>query len=364
MKLPTLYKLDSKSQIREWSIETEKNCQGWIYKQTHGLRDGKLQTTSTRITEGKNIGKANETTVEKQCLAEATSLWTKQVDRKGYTQSVPVHKPYRPMLAQSYPKDKKNLLFPCFGQPKLDGVRCLARIRGGLVTLFSRQGKVFNSLPHIQDELKTYPDQVLDGELYIHGTDFQKLVGAIKRDKPSGESSLIQYHVYDIVNEHISFIDRWRQILKMKFNQTNFIKRVDTFAIQSESDIPKLHEEYTQLGYEGIMLRNQQGAYKINGRSKDLQKYKKFIDMEFEIIGAYENKGKQEGQCTLTCITKEGYEFGVKPKGNAKEREQYWTDYQAGKLKGKLLTVRFFSWTSSDEPVPRFPIGTIIRDYE
>ncbi len=121
----------------------------------------------------------------------------------------------------------------------------------------------------------------------------------------------------------------------------------------------------TQLarGYEGIMLRNRFAPYKVGGRSADLQKVKLFIDMEFAIIGAYENE-KQRGQCTLECVTKAGASFGAKPKGDSKVREQYWTDWQAGKLKGKVLTVRFFEWTTSEHPVPRFPVGIVVRDYE
>ncbi len=363
MKFATLYKLDSKNKVREWSIEVKQNGSGWIYEQTHGLKGGKLQTTSTRIAKGKNIGKANETSVEKQCLAEAESLWNKQKDRKGYTEEIPTSKPFRPMLAQSYPKDKKHLTFPCLSQPKLDGIRCLAIILNGEVTLISRQGKRFTSLPHIEEELSLFDDMVLDGELYIHDVDFQNLTSAIKRDHPSDESALIQYHIYDIINDE-PFIERWKTILHLPIDSSTSLVRTDTFSISSEKDIPKIHKKFTSLGYEGIMLRNQQGLYKINGRSKDLQKYKNFIDMEFEIIGAFENKGKQRGECTFVCKTDKGYEFKVKPKGSAKQRRQYWTDYQAGEFKGKLITVRFFSWTSSENPVPRFPVGVGIRDYE
>jgi hypothetical protein len=71
-----------------------------------------------------------------------------------------------------------------------------------------------------------------------------------------------------------------------------------------------------------------------------------------------------ENQCTFTCVTEDGTEFGVKPKGTEAQREQYWIDFQAGKLTGKMLTVKFFEWTTSENPVPRFPVGVCVRDYE
>ena len=112
------------------------------------------------------------------------------------------------------------------------------------------------------------------------------------------------------------------------------------------------------------MIRNAKGGYQPNRRSPDLQKYKSFKDKEFEIVGAYQNKGKMENQCTFLCRTEDGTEFGVKPMGSEAQREQYWTDFQAGKLTGKMLTVKFFEWTTSENPVPRFPVGVCVRDYE
>jgi hypothetical protein len=53
------------------------------------------------------------------------------------------------------------------------------------------------------------------------------------------------------------------------------------------------------------------------------------------------------------------------PEGSESQRKKYWTDWNNGKIKsGDLLTVEFFSWTTSIPKVPRFPIGKIIRDYD
>lgn len=116
-RFPTLYKIDSKGKIREWSIIVEGNT----YTQIYGIKDGKMQHVSTEIKVGKNIGRANETTAEEQCRAEAESLWKKQRDRKGYTEDIPTEKPMRPMLAKSFDKDGKCIEFPCYVQKKYDG---------------------------------------------------------------------------------------------------------------------------------------------------------------------------------------------------------------------------------------------------
>jgi len=188
--LPTLYKLDSLGKVRQWKIEA-LNSNPPQYIQIHGVKDGKMQNTSTVVKKGKNIGRSNETSAWQQCCLEAESLWNKQKDRKGYTETIPTSKPFRPMLAKSFDKDGRHIKYPAFIQPKLDGIRCLASYDGVNVRLKSRQGKLFTSLAHIEEELyhkvfSVFPDRVLDGELYNHlyKDNFQKLVSSIKRDNP------------------------------------------------------------------------------------------------------------------------------------------------------------------------------------
>lgn len=245
--------------------------------------------------------------------------------------------------------------------------RCLAfRQPCGTIVLQSRQGKPFAALPHLVEHLdKILPqDIVFDGELYIHGEEFQELVHLIKRDKPHQDSVKIEYHVYDcydIKNPNLSFVGRLKWITDIvKFSGS--VKPVRTSVLVDESEMQNGKDWAKQNGYEGIMIRNAAAPYKLGHRSHDLLKVKEFQDAEFEIVGGYENKGRQEGQCTLLCRTDLGVEFGVKPEGTDEQRKWYWDNLD--KLIGKKLTVRFFSWTTSTCPVPRFPIGVAIRDYD
>lgn len=370
---PTLYKMDSKGKIRQWSITAWNEGAGrYHYEQEHGVKDGKLQTTSTKVSKGKNIGKANETSAWQQCKLEAESLWKKQRDRKGYSETIPSNKPQLPMLAKSYKNDGHKIKWPAYCQPKLDGIRCIMTVGlDGEITFKSRQNKVFTSINHIAEswtghDIQRWLGWSFDGELYNHDMhdDFQSLVSAIKRDSPSDKSNLIQYHIYDVCSDR-DFKDRVSALQELtKFYINDFIKVVNTYIVDDHNDFLEKYKMFIEDGYEGAMLRNALGKYQFNRRSPDLQKHKEFIDQEFKIVGATENKGKMAGQCTFECITEQGMIFGVKPKGTEQQREQMWEDFQAGKLTGKMMTVRFFEWTNSDPPVPRFPIGIAIRDYE
>ena len=80
--MDTLYKLSTTGKLLQWDIRVEDNQDGTASIVTdHGQVGGKIQTTSDLITGGKNIGKANETTVQEQANKEALSKWKKQFDK-------------------------------------------------------------------------------------------------------------------------------------------------------------------------------------------------------------------------------------------------------------------------------------------
>jgi len=377
-----LYKLDSKGKVRTWSIATSGNT----YTQVHGILNGKLQSTTTVVPAGKNIGKANETTAEEQCQLEADALWKKKRDRSGYTEEIPTDKPLRPMLAKPY-SDKvdfegQNWVI----QPKLDGVRCLAKFdEEGKVTLWTRTGKQIKSVPHIAKDLEElgqpYPGAIYDGELYNHELkdDFQELLSCIKRDKVVEKSKIVQYHIYDLVDEDKTFDTR---NIKLKAHMlqlpssTSLVPVSTTAPVLRASDLKTEAACWVDKGYEGIMLRDLTSKYKINGRSSGLLKFKDFMDEEFKIVGASEDKGKMAGQCTFDCAVMKDYTyagpkdpnnvgvFSVKMKGTDAQRKQQWEDFKAGNMLGKMMTVRFFAYTTSEIPMPRFPVGVAVRDYE
>jgi len=373
--LQPLYKMDSKGKIRVLTVSYGSDERGSFYEQEHGLLDGKLQTSRTYVA-GKNAGKANATTDEEQAEKEAESKRAKKRDRGGYSESIPEDKPMMPMLALTHDKHGHKIKYPAYVQPKLDGIRCFVHVDGESVTLKSRTGKEFTSLDHIADAVrelvsvmgKSVGSFILDGELYNHQfkEDFQGLVSAIKRDKPSENTHLVEFHCYDYVAESRDFKDRIDELYHMGWwlSEVSTIQIVPTFPVENLDEVVEQNSLWLEDGYEGSMIRNSKGGYQPNRRSPDLQKYKSFMDAEFEIVGAVENKGKMEGQCTFTCVTEDGTEFGCKPMGDESQREQYWIDFQAGKLTGKMLTVKFFEWTTSENPVPRFPVGVIVRDYE
>ena len=351
--------MDTNGKIRIWDIKTGIDGEKYFYEILTGFKDGAITSFRTYITKGKNVGRSNETTPKQQCEIEATALRRKQIERKGYTSVIPDSKPLLPMLAKNYLLEREKLEFPCMVQPKLDGCRVLVYIHDGYVKLISRQGKEFSGLDHITDEIvssniyKKYGSVILDGELFSRELIFQDIMSLVKKTVNLTENSRsIQVWAYDMISDkpyHNRYIDLSYIISGMKS-----IVQTPTFIIKSEKEIDFYHKKFTKDGFEGTMIRSMGGLYKVNSRSSDLLKYKDFLDDEFEVVSYTAGKGTFVDVPTFILKTKCGLLFEAVPIGSKAERKKYLDN--AKSYIGTFSKVKFFEYTSSDNPVPRFPV--------
>ena len=382
MNFPTLYKKTSTGAIQQWMIFTKDvGTAGpvWVIYTKYGQVGGKIQETQDLIKEGKNVGKKNETTPEEQAEAEAKAKWEKQ-KKKGYVESKEaaqkdevdevIEGGVLPMLAHKFSEHAHKIKFPCYVQPKLDGIRCIAIVKNGACTLWSRTRKPINSCPHIIAELEAIfesKDIVLDGELYNHAfkSNFEHIVHLVRQDEPDKDCGDVQYHIYDMISdktfqERIEFLEETLGYI-MEDPLESSLRLVQTEPVNIENDVMVYFELFKERGYEGAMLRNEHSKY-TNKRSYDLQKVKEFDDAEFEITGIDEGRGKLSGHVgAFRCRTKEGKEFLAKMSGDTDRLREYFTNHKL--WEGKLLTVQYQGLTGK-EAVPRFPVGLAIRDYE
>lgn len=359
-----LYKTSSTGKELEWTISVIKNYDDTaIIRTIHGQVGGQLQTTDLLISKGKNIGKANETTPYEQACSEAESKWKKQKDKNYSEDRGGKSKALSPMLAHTY-EDKLHLVtFPSFIQRKYDGIRCIATRIGDTISMRSRQNKEFVGLEHIRNELLDELDdgESWDGELFNPDLTFQELIKLVKKDQP--DSIKVQYHIYDIIGD-TPFIERTCQLMslvgKTRFCSKNYLVSVPTQLVNSHEEVMQQHKVFIAEGYEGSILRVGDCMYKAGDRSSQLLKVKDWITEEFKIIGVEPDVHNTQGK--LVCICENGGVFTARTKGEDSEREhqlQHPEEYI-----GKMLTVEFFEYTTSEIPVPRFPVGIIIRDYE
>ena len=363
MALETLFNKGKNGKIKKWDICVNKIDESKsVIVTTTGFIDGKMTIFEVIITNGKNIGKSNETSIYEQAFLEANSKWNKKVDsgytidRSGISSETQL---VFPMLAMNFDKDFKKIQFPnVFCQPKLDGVRAV--YENG--SFHSRKLKLFPHLDHIENELKNANTNGLlfDGELYSDLIPFQVISGIVSKktlNEIDRETiTKIQFRVYDIISD-LNFKDRFNILSKFfKENSLKNVFLVETTECNDAIIAKEKHDNYVKNGYEGLMLRNKIGGYEINTRSYNLQKYKSFDDSEYKVVSFKDGVGKESGAVIWVFTTKDNKLFDSRPIGSISERKRIYKI--ADQYIDKFITVKHFGLT--DNLIPRFPVSNLL----
>jgi DNA ligase 1 len=345
----TIYKRDSKGKVRFLTIKAEE---GYVIQESGILgTDSPVVHRSACI--GKNIGKTNSTTPEEQAVLEANSKITEKM-RQGYFNTIEEASQLGgsdfvlPMLAEDFKKHKKKIVFPCYAQPKLDGMRALGKGRN---TMLSRTGKIVDTITHINlpEVLENFH---LDGELYQHEVGFQNLMRRIKKVGPFTKH--IQYHVYDIVINDKPFHERM-ELLREIVGEREDIIVVETVLVNNEEELVSYHQNNLQKGYEGTMVRHGSEGYAVNKRSSQLLKYKDFLDEVYYVEDVVPSESRPE-QGVVVCDLGNGMgpkiTFNCGMKFSHEAREEILRNKHM--YIGTMAEVRFFEFT--DGGIPRFPV--------
>lgn len=365
---PTLYKRTSSGKIQIWYAEID----GAAYRTTSGQLDGKKTTSEWTYVEGKNIGRANETTPEEQAIKQVEALYEKQLKAKYFRNIEDVDQKlfFEPMTAKKWQDRKDKItLDMVYIQPKLDGMRCVAQKSG----LTSRNGEPIVSVPHIMEALvpffEKYPDVVLDGELYNHDLkdDFNKIMSLCKKTKNIKDSDFaeakekVQFHIYDsfLPNNPTADFDRRIEFVDNFVPANPSLVLVKTMIVHID-DVDETAAEFIAEGYEGAMIRLP-GPY-VNKRSDTLLKWKEMQDEEFRIVQIIEGNGNKAGwAASVELALPNGQVFNAGVIG----KEEYARELLRTKDEhiGKMGTVVFQNYTP--DGIPRFGKFKAVReDYE
>jgi ATP-dependent DNA ligase len=399
--LPVLYSKNSREQVIEWYIQVVELPNGHYeiekFSGLYGRAKDNVPNTYL-VTEGKNIGKSNETTVKEQAIKVAQAEFDHKLKRDGYYQlevgetqgvdketyllnKIPGKRDaegfIKPMKAQQYWKETKKegkiprIKFPCIGQYKINGVRAMIHYENDKVIIKSKNGLRYN-LPNIEaDYLKVYTsghvplDTVFDGELYFHGWILSKISGAARRSEknydPNSTSAALNHITFDIVgdepqNTRIATLD-W---LAEHYKNLNYVMFLDSFDIKDHETAETFTKHAIEKGYEGAIFRDPKAKYQAGKRPQTIVKLKVRESAEFEIIDVV-GMDKAPDLGMFVCKNdKNNLTFTVVPEGNYVVKRQYLNDRD--KLIGKQLTVEFYERTKDD--LPFHAVGITVRDYE
>lgn len=247
----------------------------------------------------------------------------------------PTTGPYPPwrvfaMALHDYKKQSKHIEFPCWIDPKYDGImgiivqhpglplRPVTVIRDGTpkrvgirMDMYTRGKKEIESQDHILLELHNYlkkrPGLHIVFELWKQGRSLQEISGDVRRteDSSRGASEKLTAHIFDCfrINEpELSYEDR-RSLLDDLFeeigDEVKHAVRVPSVRCYNDTDIQNHYKGYVDGKLEGGVVRNDSGLYEFGLdseiRSYDVLKLKPRPDAEYPIIGFVDGKGKEAG---------------------------------------------------------------------
>lgn len=276
----------------------------------------------------------------------------------------------KPMLARTY--GPKYSHWPCYVQPKLNGVRALVQLVPYALDkkthniphacFQSRDEKLWKQdiLRHLSVQLEVLDKElgstILDGELYVHGWKLQRINSAIavKRLEPTGDTPSVCFHVFDVVDPTRPFSERWIPMRNL-LAEANLphIRPVDTSMVHDSDQLQRYFHMAVSAGYEGVMLRPD-GPYEFGEtshgtqkRSKFLWKHKSWVDDEFICSHVTEGEGKADiGIGALWCFSKNGTLFKVGTGFDDEER----TEFMNNPPVGKQIRVRYLCLTDEGKP--------------
>ena len=271
------------------------------------------------------------------------------------------------MLAHKVGKKDIDWSAKNFIQPKLDGVRCVFTKVGA----YSRTGKEFKNVAHLEEDLKDFfwnnPNAILDGELYNHDLkhDFEKIISLVRKQKPTEDdrseaANLVQYHVYDTIWQDVTYEDRYNW-LRTNLPIAKSMTLIANTTVDSIAEAKMLHDVHLAQGYEGSMLRTN-GLYERK-RSYNLQKFKDFHDTEATITGYEEGKGKRQGTLGKFLMTDdEGIQFGCPPGKGYTYKDLANMLLNIHDYIGQRATFTYFQRTQAGSY--RHPLFKTLRNYE
>lgn len=266
---------------------------------------------------------------------------------------------------------------------KLDGVRCIIRKEGDVVTAYSRQGNEFTTLQKVLDDVADMGgDFVLDGEICLMdengNEDFQGIMKQIKRKNHTIENpryiifDCLSLEEFDSKQSNVKLWDRLDQrLLDIKMQSYEKLSTLSILPQIEVRDINHLSEMISDAdtnGYEGIMLRkdsNYEGK-----RSKNLLKCKKFFDAEYivESLDFDNHRIIRDGKeivvpmLAQVYITHKGYKVAVGSGWNQEQRIRYQANPE--QLIGKTITIQYFEETKNQDGGLSLRFPTVKHVYE
>lgn len=223
-----------------------------------------------------------------------------------------------PMLAKVLDDNKPFEKYGMFiGQYKINGLRCIIGAKSNPMDMFnniyltyhSRTGEDWTAKMSWMDEIiiqrldKELIDAMieegvcLDGELYLPGYSVNDINSFVKNTNLK-QHYLLQYWCYDLCYENMTATHRmqfkskwcskayWINIKTKEehLNNKNPFVLLSNYFISNYDEAITARNNYIDLGFEGLIIRNPNSEYQFGKRNQAMFKFKKIDDGKFVIV--------------------------------------------------------------------------------
>ena len=141
-----------------------------------------------------------------------------------------------------------------------------------------------------------FPEQPMDGELWIARGRFSAVSAAVRRHQPDmDEWRQIRFMIFDLPTSKAPFrqrVEQMRQLIKASPSYT--LGMIEQRPASSHDALMRKLDKVVARGGEGLMLHHGDSEYQA-GRSQDLVKVKTWQDAEATVIAHREGNGKYTG---------------------------------------------------------------------
>lgn len=291
---------------------------------------------------------------------------------------------FRPLLAATV--DLNKVKFPCYVSPKLDGIRVLG-MNGKAMT------RSLKEVPNrfIQSVFASGIYDGLDGEIIVgpaNAPDVYRVTNSAVMSRDGDPD--FTYHVFDRWDlQYITFATRYKNLEVLccppKVVGLNRVGLVPQVKVHDLAGLLEVEAQWLEAGYEGVMGRSIDGAYKYGRATMKegiLWKLKRMSTSEAVIVGVAElernlNEAKlnelgyterstakdgMAGGGTLGALLVRDIEtsvlFSIGTGFTSDERDAIWVNRRS--IVGKIITYNHFSIGNYDKP--RFPSFKGFRD--
>jgi hypothetical protein len=278
----------------------------------------------------------------------------------------------KPMLAKQVDKVTNTKIFDksWYASRKIDGLRALIYMgNNGELHTASRGAMNYDAAMYeilsnktLIEIFKENPGLIMDGECYHHGYTLQKLNSIARTQKTAVDYEVLQFYWYDIVDVNSTFDERWafmndiKDQYELSFDPDKDFKDgelriqfVPQILISGYDNMIKLHNDYVEEGWEGLVIRDPDKVYRPNGRTNDMIKIKKYYDMEVKVID-YELGLRGNEDMTFKCVLPNGIEFLAKPLGDRMQKDEYVNNFEKY-YKNQIATIKYFYLSDTGVPL-------------